>query len=182
MIDSHCRYRFAIAIVIGAASIAQAVPPRHRLQPRHPADPVGELLLLPRAGREQAQADLRLDVRDVGDRSGRDRPERCGRQANSSSGSIRTIRTNSDAAAEIESAADCPSKRDCWSDGSRKGADYAPHWAFVAPERPPEPAVQRPMGAERRSTDSCSRSSKPKGCRPRPKPTAPPSSGDSRST
>ncbi len=28
-----------------------------------------------------------------------------------------------------------------------EGAAYAPHWAFVAPRRPPEPAVRRRLGA-----------------------------------
>ena len=63
-----------------------------------------------------------------------------------------------------------------------EGANYATHWAFVAPERPAEPAVKGASGCGTRSTGSCSRSSKPKGCHPRPRPTGPPSSSGSRST
>ena len=63
-----------------------------------------------------------------------------------------------------------------------EGANYATHWAFVAPERPAEPAVKGTSGCGTRSTGSCSRSSKPEGCHPRPRPTGPPSSSGSRST
>ena len=46
----------------------------------------------------------------------------------------------------------------------------------------PSPRCGEPTGCGIRSTGSCSRSSKPKGCHRRPRPTGPPSSSGSRST
>ncbi len=53
-----------------------------------------------------------------------------------------------------------------------EGAEYQPHWSFIAPQRPGLPAVKNAAWVATRSTTSFWRSSKPPASSPRRKRTA----------
>ena len=179
---SHC---LLLAVLLGLPAMAAGSPPDRccaGFQSRHPADPGGELLLLPRAGRQQASGRAAARRAGRGDRSRRDRAAGRRRQRARPADQLGRSR-RADAAAEVESAAVARAEEAAGALDRRRGELRPRTGPSSRPSDRPMPAVQRDrVGAQPRSTVSCWRSSKRRDCRPRPRPTGRRSSGGCRST
>ena len=141
---------------------------RAAFQSRHPADSVGPLLRLPRAGFGRAEGRLaaryaRGCVR-LGDRARRRRQQRSDRSR------YERRPGRADAAAAIRRSRRSRRQQiELLRKWINAGAKYEPHWAYIPPQRPAVPASEASrLAAQRRSIGSCSRSMEASGIAPSP--------------
>ena len=151
-----------------------------RVQPRHPADPVGPLLPVPRARRGQAQGRPAARSRVVGQgrsrRPPRDRPGRPGRQRALSPDHRRGCR-RADAAAEVRQDPHRVPDRDAPPLDRRGGAMAAALGVHPAGAAPDPPSSAARGGSGTRSTRSSWPGWSARGSRLRPRPSGASCSG-----
>ena len=155
------RSRSLLAAAILVALGRCAAPPAgsgHRLQPRHPADPLGQLLLLPRPrqeppqGRSCGSTTARSAVEEGGDRPGQAGRERAGRRGSSPT-TPTTLMPPPESHKKLTDGAEGAAQ----AVDRARGRSTQPHWAYMPPQRPPVPAVTSEVGCRTRSTRSSSR-------------------------
>ena len=143
------------------------------IQPRHPADPGGELLRLPRARQRRAQG--RPAARPA--RGGRRRPRRsCPGKPDESELIARIFADDADevdAAAEVAQEADRGAEGHCSSAGSPQGPSISRTGRSSPPKRPALPAVKNEAWV-RNPIDRfiLAEAGEATGCSRRPRPTA----------